>query len=224
VHLAAEDAKRRIEDLAEELGLPPRSNIPLHELFRCKHGMQAGNIIGTGSFISAYEKPDPETGQSSNITPFWGVGAAGAEVEVDTETGRLTITKLVNVVDAGAAINPKLVRSQISGAAIMQLGFTATEQMLFDDGQLTNNSLAEYKIPSLLDLPREFICEYVDSRQTSGPFGAKGVGESSTIALSPAIGNAIADAIGVHLTDLPLTPESIFNALQRANKAPLSGD
>jgi CO/xanthine dehydrogenase Mo-binding subunit len=224
VRLAAEDAKRKIEELAAELGLPPRSNIPLQELFRRKYGMQAGNIIGTGSFIPAYEKPDPKTGQSGNVTPFWGVGAAGAEVEIDTETGRLTIAKLVNVVDAGVAINPKLVRAQISGAAIMQLGFTATEQMLFDDGQLTNNSLAEYKIPTLLDIPREFICEYVDSRQTSGPFGAKGVGESSTIALSPAIGNAVADAIGLHLTDLPLTPESIFNALQRANKAPVSGD
>jgi CO/xanthine dehydrogenase Mo-binding subunit len=214
VRLAAEDASRQIEELAAELGLPPRSNIPLHELFRRKYGMQAGNIIGTGSFIPDYDKPDPTTGQSKNVTPFWGIGAAGAEVEVDTETGRLTIAKLVNVVDAGAAINPKLVRAQISGAAIMQLGFTTTEQMLFDDGQLTNNSLAEYKIPTLLDMPHEFVCEYVDSRQTSGPFGAKGVGESSTIALSPAIGNAVADAIGVHLTDLPLTPESIFNALQ----------
>jgi CO/xanthine dehydrogenase Mo-binding subunit len=224
VRLAAEDAKRKIEELAADLGLPPRSNIPLHELFRRKYSMQAGNIIGTGSFVPAYEKPDPETGRSSNVTPFWGVGAAGAEVEIDIETGHFVITKLVNVVDAGAPINPKLVRAQISGAAIMQLGFTATEHMLFRDGQLTNNSLAEYKIPTLLDMPREFICEYVDSRQTSGPFGAKGVGETSTIALSPAIGNAIADAIGVHLTDLPLTPESIFNALQKTNEATFRGD
>ncbi len=201
VRLAAEEAKRKIGELARELGLPEGSNLPLAEMLRRKYGMQAGNIIGTGSFIPAYEKPDPKTGQSRQATPFWGVGAAGAEVEVDIETGHYTVTKLVNVADAGVAINPKLLRLQLSGAAIMQLGFTTTEDMAFRDGQLTNGSLADYKIPTLLDMPAEFINEYVESRQTDGPFGAKGAGESTTIALSPAIGNALADAIGVRLTD-----------------------
>jgi CO/xanthine dehydrogenase Mo-binding subunit len=73
-------------------------------------------------------------------------------------------------------------------------------------------------------MPAEFINEFVESRQNTGPFGAKGTGESSTIALSPAIGNAIADAIGVHLTDLPLTPESIFRAIQAQNGTPLAED
>jgi CO/xanthine dehydrogenase Mo-binding subunit len=224
VRLAAEDAKRKVQELAAELGLPEGSNLPLSELFRRRYGMQAGTIIGTASFIPEYEKPDSETGQSTKATPFWGVGATGAEVEIDTQTGRLTVTKLVNVADVGTAINPKLVQVQLSGAAIMQLGFTMTENMVFRDGQLTNGSLADYKIPSLLDMPREFISEWVESRQTTGPFGAKGAGESTTIALSPAIGNAVADAIGIHLTDLPLTPESIFRALQQANGTPLAGD
>jgi CO/xanthine dehydrogenase Mo-binding subunit len=75
----------------------------------------------------------------------------------------------------------------------------------------------------LLELPAEFINEYVDSRQHDGPFGAKGAGESTTIALSPAVGNALADAVGVRLTDLPLTPEKIFRALRQA-KAGSAGD
>ncbi len=224
VRLAAEDVLKKIGELAAELGLPPNSNLPVSEMLRKKYGMQAGNIIGTGSFIPDYKKPDPDTGQTPKATPFWGVGANGAEVEVDTETGAVKITKLVNVVDAGVAINPRLVRQQISGAAIMQLGLTMTENMVFRDGQLTNGSLADYKIPSLLDMPAEFINEYVQSRQSTGPFGAKGTGESSTIALSPAIGNAIADAIGVHLTDLPLTAESIFRAIQEKNGTPLPKD
>jgi CO/xanthine dehydrogenase Mo-binding subunit len=224
VRLAAEDAKRKVRELAKELGLPEGTNLPVSELFRRRYGMQAGTIIGTGSFIPEYEKPDSETGQSSKATPFWGVGAAGAEVEIDTQTGALTITKLVNVADVGTAVNPKLVQAQLSGAAIMQLGFTVTENMVFREGQLTNGSLADYKIPTLLDIPREFINEWVSSRQSSGPFGAKGAGETTTIALSPAIGNAIADAIGVRLTDLPLTPEAIFRALQAANGTPLAGD
>lgn len=224
VHLAAEEAKRKIEELAAELGLPPRSNLQLSELFRRKYGMQAGNIIGTGTFIPDYEKPDANTGQSSKATPFWGVAATGAEVEIDTETGHLTVTKLINVADVGTAINPKLVQAQLSGAAIMQLGFTTTEEMVFIDGQLTNGSLADYKILSLLDMPREFVNEYVESQQSDGPFGAKGAGESTTIALSPAIGNAVADAIGIHMMNLPLTPESIFRALQSANGTPLPGE
>jgi CO/xanthine dehydrogenase Mo-binding subunit len=88
--------------------------------------------------------------------------------------------------------------------------------MTFRDGQLTTNSLADYKIPTLLDLPREFVNDIVDSQQEDGPFGAKGSGESTTIALSPAIGNAIADATGVRLTDLPIEAEMIFRGLQSA--------
>lgn len=215
VRLAAEDAKNKVTEFAAALGLPPGSNLSLSDMFRRKYGMQAGNIIGTGTFIPDYEKPDQD-GQSSKATPFWGVSAAGAEVEIDTETGSITVTRLISVADVGTAINPKLVQVQLSGAAIMQLGFTMTENMVFRDGQLTNGSLADYKIPSLLDVPREFINEFTASRQSTGPFGAKGAGESTTIALSPAIGNAVADAIGVYLTDLPLSPESILRAL-RAN-------
>ena len=223
VRLAAEDANRKIQELARELDMPQGSNVPLSELLRRKYGMQAGNIIGTGSFIPDYEKPD-KNGQSRKATPFWGVGAAGAEVEVDIETGHFEITKLVTVADVGVAINPRLARVQLSGAAIMQLGFTTTENMIFREGQLTNGSLADYKIPTLLDMPREFFNDYVESQQADGPFGAKGAGESTTIALSPAVGNAIADAIGVHLMDLPLTQESIFRALQTMRGTPLAGD
>jgi CO/xanthine dehydrogenase Mo-binding subunit len=214
VRLACEDAKRKIAELVHELGLPPGTNMPLDELFRRKYRMQAGNIIGTGSFIPGYEKPDPATGQSSNVTPFWGVGATGAEVEVDMETGQYKVTRLVNIADIGTALNPKLVQVQLSGAAIMQYGFTTSENMTFRDGQLTTNSLADYKIPTLLDLPREFVNEIVESQQEDGPFGAKGAGESTTIALSPAIGNAIADATGVRLIGLPVDAETIFRALQ----------
>ncbi|KAB2878685.1 MAG: xanthine dehydrogenase family protein molybdopterin-binding subunit [Pseudorhodoplanes sp.] len=221
VRLAAEDAKSKIAALMAELNLPPGSNVPLVELFRRKYGMQAGNIIGTGSFHPAYAKPDHQTGRSPQVTPFWGVGGTGAEVEVDTETGQFRVTTLVNVVDAGVPINPKLVQQQISGAAIMQFGFTVSENMVFHEGQLTNGSLADYKIPGLLDLPRNFINEWVEARQHDGPFGAKGVGESATIALSPAIGNAIADAVGVRLTELPLTAESVYRAMQAAKGKPL---
>jgi CO/xanthine dehydrogenase Mo-binding subunit len=144
------------------------------------------------------------------------VGGSGAELEVDTETGHVRVTRLVNVADVGTPINPKIVETQISGAAIMQLGFTLLEKMQFDaQGQLRNASFAEYKIPGLLVLPESMVNEAVLAEQKSGPFGGKGVGETGTFGVSPAIANAIHDAVGVRLTSLPLSSEQIYRALQR---------
>src|SRR5258708_11482150 len=145
------------------------------------------------------------------------VGATGVELEVDTETGRVRITRLINVADVGTPINPRIVETQLSGGAIMQLGFTLFEKMLFDsEGQLRNASLAEYKIPGLLDLPGEIVNEPVVAEQRSGPFGAKGVGETATFGVSPAVANAIHDAIGVRLTELPMNPQTGHKPFQRA--------
>src|SRR5438477_7221296 len=212
VKLAAEDAKRQLEALRKELGLP--ADCPVADIFRKKYGLRAGTGMGAGNFIPPYTPPD-ENGQTENATPFWMVGATGVEVEVDTETGRVRVTKMVNVADVGTPINPRIVETQLSGGAIMQLGFTLFEKMLFDaEGQLRNASLAEYKIPGLLDLPGEIVNEAVVAEQRSGPFGAKGVGETATFGVSPAIANAVHDAVGVRITELPLSPEAIFQAMQ----------
>jgi CO/xanthine dehydrogenase Mo-binding subunit len=142
------------------------------------------------------------------------VGGTGVELEVDTETGRVRVTRLVNVADVGTPINPRIVETQLSGAAIMQLGFSLFEKMQFDaDGQLRNASFAEYKIPGFHDLPAEIVNEAVVAEQGTGPFGGKGVGETGTFGVSPAIANAIHDAVGVRLTSLPMNPEAVFNAI-----------
>jgi CO/xanthine dehydrogenase Mo-binding subunit len=114
------------------------------------------------------------------------------------------------------------VETQLSGAALMQLGFTLYEKMNFDAGQVTNASLADYKIPGILDIPLSIENEAVDAAQGSGPFGAKGVGESGTFAVSPAIANAIDDAVGVRLTSLPLAPETVYRALRAVAGQPLN--
>jgi CO/xanthine dehydrogenase Mo-binding subunit len=149
------------------------------------------------------------------------IGATGAEVEVDTETGRVTVTRLVNVGDVGTPINPRIVETQLTGAAVMQLGFTMTEKMEFSAGQCTNASLAEYKIPGILDIPAGMESEAVDAHQQSGPFGAKGVGESGTFGVSPAIANAVEDAVGVRITTLPITAEAVYRALREKQGNPL---
>src|SRR5262249_42800188 len=143
------------------------------------------------------------------------------EVEVDTETGQVRIARLINVVDCGKPVNPKIVETQISGGTLMQLGFTMFEKMQIDAGQVTNASLADYKIPGMLDVPAVMVNEAIDSRQGNGPFGAKGAAESATMCLSPAIANAIDDAVGVRLTELPLTAEAVFRALREKAGRPL---
>jgi CO/xanthine dehydrogenase Mo-binding subunit len=145
---------------------------------------------------------------------------SGAEVEVDTETGQLRILRLINVADVGNPINPKIVETQLSGAALMQLGFTLFEKMHIDAGQVTNASLADYKIPGIHDVP-VMENETIEAWQSNGPFGAKGVGELATFGVSPAIANAIDDAVGVRLTELPLTAEAIFRALRTNAGIPL---
>jgi CO/xanthine dehydrogenase Mo-binding subunit len=222
VQRAAEEARDKIKALAREVGEPEGSNIPLPELFKKRYGMQAGNIVGTGIYKPDYVPPDPATGLTPNATPFWMCAASGAEVEVDTETGHVRILRLINVVDCGRPLNPKIVETQISGASLMQLGFTMFEKMHIDAGQVTNASLADYKIPGILDVPAVMENEAVEARQSNGPFGAKGVGETATFCVSPAIANAIEDACGVRLTELPLNAETVFRALRAKDNKPLA--
>jgi CO/xanthine dehydrogenase Mo-binding subunit len=220
VRLAAEDARAKLRALGAEAGLPKGTNYPPAEIFRKRYGMQAGNVIGTASFVPTYKSPDAQTGISDNVTPFWMIGGAGVEVAVDIETGEVRVEKLVNAADCGTPINPAVARTQLSGAAIMQLGFTLSEIMQLDGGQVTNASLADYKIPGIRDVP-PMENELVEAEQHSGPFGAKGLGESGTFGVSPAIANAIQDAVGVRITELPITAEAIFRALCKQAGRPL---
>ena len=158
--------------------------------------------------------PDTATGLTPNVTPFWMIGGAGAEVEVDTETGHVRVTRLVNVADVRPPINPRIVETQLSGAAIMQLGFTHVRE----DG--VRRRPGDQRLARRLQDPRhprhsaDMENEAVDAEQRNGPFGAKGVGEIGTFGVSPAIANAIDDAVGVRLTELPLTPEAVLRALR----------
>jgi CO/xanthine dehydrogenase Mo-binding subunit len=223
VRLAAEDARDKISAMRRELGEPEGSNASVGDLFRKKYGMQAGNIVGSGTYKPDYTPPDAN-GLTDDATPFWMVAGSGVEVEVDIETGRVRVTRLINVADIGKPVNPRIVETQLSGASLMQLGFSLFEKMQIDGGQVTNASLAEYKIPGMHDVPPAMENETVDAFQDNGPFGAKGVGELATFGVSPAIANAIDDAIGVRITELPMTAESVFRALRARDNRPLAED
>ena len=136
-----------------------------------------------------------------------------AEVEVDTDTGKIKLLKYATAVDVGKAINPLGCRQQLAGAAITGIGQALFEEIAYDNGQLINPNLVDYVLPSLGDMPAVIDPITVEVPDQNGPFGAKGIGESGLIPVAPAIANAIYDACGVRIKDLPIKAEKIFLAL-----------
>jgi xanthine dehydrogenase molybdenum-binding subunit len=139
-------------------------------------------------------------------------GAIFAEVEVDTETGEVKVLKLTSAFDVGRAINPNLVEGQITGGAVMGMGFALTENLLLRDGRILNSSFADYRLLRACDVP-EIVPIIVESNEPTGPFGAKGIGEGCMVNVASAISNAICHATGVRLTELCMTPDLILQGL-----------
>jgi CO/xanthine dehydrogenase Mo-binding subunit len=160
---------------------------------------------------------DPETGQGQ-VHPDYTYGAHAVEVGVDTETGEITVLKSVGAHDVGQAINPAAVAGQIEGGAIQGQGYALTESMIYDEGQLKTPSFSEYLIPTAMDVPKVQSI-ILESRSGLGPFGAKGIGEPAMTPVAAAIANAVADAIGVRVHELPITPEKVVKALRQAKSA-----
>jgi putative selenate reductase molybdopterin-binding subunit len=139
-----------------------------------------------------------------------------AEVEVDIETGQVTVTQLVMAVDCGVPINPVTASGQVEGGMVQALGYGHCEEMVYDeDGRMLNPQFGPYKIYRADEMPRlEAIL--VQTMEESGPFGAKAIAEIPKDGVAPAIRNAIADATGVRIANIPFTPERVWNALQQA--------
>jgi CO/xanthine dehydrogenase Mo-binding subunit len=146
---------------------------------------------------------------------FWEIGWGAVEVAVDTDTGKLEVTRLVASGDTGRSINPQVCRGQEDGAAVMGLSQALFERMIYDDsGTLLNADPLTYRVPLAEDLPREFKTITQEQGHGPGPFGSKGAGEATILPMASAIANAIHDAVGVRLTKLPFTPVDILEALQ----------
>ena len=223
VRLAAEEVRGKLAALAREVGEPEGSNIsdrrPVQEAIRhagrqhhrqrhLQAGLSCRRAPGTGL------KPEHHAVLDGGRRRRRGRGRYRDRPRADRTGWSMSSTAASRSIRASC-------ETQISGAALMQLGFTMFEKMHLDGGQVTNASLADYKIPGILDVRRVMVNEAIDAYQHNGPFGAKGVGESATFCLSPAIANAIDDAVGVRLTELPLTPEAVFRALRAKMGNPL---
>ena len=197
---------------AEERGMT------VTEAFLAKFGSLGTTMVGEGLCQPVVTPMDPETGMSEKCTEYWFASASAVEVEVDTETGRLEVLQFHAAGDAGTAINPKYCEQQLVGAATMHLGLTLFEQMVFQDGQLLNGSLLDYQIASIKDVPAACHPIVVQVPHKDGPFGAKGIGETGALTVAAAVANALEDAVGVRVRDIPLTAERIHQALKAAGK------
>ena len=140
-------------------------------------------------------------------------GAQAAEVEVDIETGKVRVIRGASAHDMGHAIHPQNAEGQIEGGFVQGLGYALTEEIAFDGGKVINPSFADYKIPMAMDVP-PITSIIVEAYDETGPYGAKGLGEPGLVGVAPAIANAIFDAIGVRIKELPMTPEKVLNALK----------
>jgi CO/xanthine dehydrogenase Mo-binding subunit len=155
---------------------------------------------------------DPETGQGIAAV-HWHHAAAGCEVEVDTETGKVDVLRFHANVFAGRVVNPRQCELQTEGSTMFGLGQALFEEMVYDDGQLTNPNLSDYMIPSFEDVPESLSTEVLEA---PGSSEMHGIGETSVPPTAPAVANAVARAVGVRIKDLPLTPEKVLKALKES--------
>jgi len=178
-------------------------------------GWKGGPVVGHGRFMPTYvTNLDPETGQGARAVVHYTVGAQAVDLEVDTETGQIEVLKIASAYDVGKAINPDLVLTQIEGGAVHGMS-SAFEALKFDEkGQPLNPSLVDYRIMTSVDVPKEIHGDIVETPLEDGPWGARGVGEHVMVQTAPAIANALNDALGIRFSDLPLSAEKVFLALQ----------
>jgi len=179
--------------------------------------VRKGPLVGKGSYTPP-KLGGKFKGAPVGTSPAYSFAAQVSQVEVDEDTGQVMVTDVWDVHDCGTVINPDLLGAQIEGALFMGMGEAMYEEVLFDDkGNPLNANLAEYRVPTALDVP-QMHSQLVDSYEPSGPWGVKEVGEGATLPTMGCYANAIYDAIGVRIYDLPLTPEKVWRAIQERKK------
>ena len=196
----------------------PNLAMSIPDAFRSQFGTAVGSIFGSYDYQTKGGL-DPDTGKG-RASAFWFLSAAGAEVELDRRTGKIQVLRAVTVVDVGKAINPRQCWLQNEGSMLMALGSALFEEMQFDNGQPVNASFLDYMMPSMEDFPASFESKLVETPHEDGPFGAKGMGEAALGPVAPAIGNAVANALGgIRLRDLPLRPERVLDAIDAGGES-----
>jgi xanthine dehydrogenase molybdenum-binding subunit len=190
----------------------PEKSMPIDKLLRKAHFSPGGTMFMADHF---YDPDNENLGKDfkGNMSAAYTFGAHGVKVKVDEETGKVQVLEYVAAHDVGQAINPLLLEGQVYGGAIMGLGYALTEEVIVKEGQIMNANFRDYKLFTTKDAVK-IKAPILETYEKAGPFGAKGVGEPGCVPTAPAVANAIYDAVGVRITDLPITPEKVLAALK----------
>jgi CO/xanthine dehydrogenase Mo-binding subunit len=232
VLLAAEDAKQKLLKFAsEKMETGPEDlecsagricvkgssdqGMEMKEVARLAAQANGGApILGIGTFVVPPNVVVPDGSKYGNISVAYSFGAQVAEVQVDRKTGKVEILNFLSVHDSGTILNPLLGEGQVEGGVLQGIGYTLMEEIIRQQGKVINGNFTDYRIPTISDVP-PITCAFIEVPDPFGPFGAKGLGEITQVATAPAIANAISDAVGVRLKELPFTPEKILRALRK---------
>lgn len=225
VQMACEDILRQVGEVAasalggdpEDYRLEegrvegPEGSIAIIELFRRFNGMTAGEFLGVGRV-----NPETKNGAFKLAPLFWETGAGACEIELDEDTGDIHVVRVGGAADLGYVMNPKAAEGQDEGAMVMGLGHTLFEEYIYEDGQVVNGTLFDYRVPTMEDVPLHVGTTLIESLDGPGPFGARGGGEGAILPVAPAVANALFNGWGVRIKELPLTPERVWRALRAA--------
>ena len=168
-------------------------------------------LVGHGYYVPPTEVPDAT--KYGNLSAAYVFGVHVAEVEVDTETGSVRVVRYWAFHDSGTIINPSTAAGQVHGGVAQGIASALTEEVTIKDGRVTNPNFLDYRIPGFQDIPPVHV-EFVETRDPYGPFGAKSIGESSLNPAAAAVCNAIYNAVGVRVHQIPVTPERLWALLE----------
>jgi len=234
VRLAAEDLRAKIAGCAARVLGCDTSEITVsdgwaHTVSDPERGVTLEKVAGTSIFASegpligvgvwsGYRHHDEPVGGGfgEGIYPTFGFGTHVAEVEIDPDTGQVTVLGYTACHDVGKAINPMALEGQIEGAVAQGLGGSLFEELVVTDARILNASFVDYRLPTILDMPRVRV-SLIEIPDSLGPFGAKGIGEHPILGPGPSIANAISDAANVPINRIPITPERLAMAIKAAN-------
>lgn len=238
VKMAGEKIRNQLLDIASKMLSLPASALTIKESHvyvqgESKPGLTVKDVIqyahthegrqtllAHGIFEAGKVRIAPQNDYYGDISAAYPFAAHFAEVEIDPQTGEITILRYVALHDVGKAINPMAIEGQIEGGVIQGIGYSLMEEILFKEGRVENPHLQDYYYPTALDVP-PIDAIFVESNDPAGPYGAKGIGEPTLIPVAPAIANAIYHATGIRFRELPITAEKIFLALKnRERKRP----
>jgi CO/xanthine dehydrogenase Mo-binding subunit len=224
VENAALDAADQIFEMVADVWEVPKDRLSLveggvsigsetltfHQIFHRTLGVDSGEVVGRGAIT-----PRSKKGALSESPLFWETSAGVAEIVVDEDTGQIHVPRYASAADIGRAINRTAAEGQDEGAAAMGFGHALYEELEFEDGQPVNATPIDYTIPRISDVPPAFDTILVENGDGPGPDGAKGMGEGAILPVAPAIANALFSTYGIRISDLPMTPEKVWRALQQ---------